>query len=781
MQKMKTILIPLTIAVVSLNCLYAHADTQHQPMPRSMVTTSAGKQAATYTLSSSLASQAENKGYYTYEDKRGSTTRYVTHFSPQTRVGTGTNEGDGVKFTVKLDYDSTKFDWEGMGHVNVVKDRSLLMVEFGSVYNEATGKLIYDRTATGTLPEGIYDFSTVFYDLTNGDDIFLVAEKVEIKEGAEVVFRPTDAVNRITMQPLLPNGDKVKLPLVKEGDDGKIEALEPGNVDFLTLNASFTFGDQLGGYSFYIPAEGRLEGAPEFASVTWRFNNVSDNYTATLLTVATIIDGDNVKEYYSHIIPEHLVTGTYQTDVNNYTDINWSGVKSNLAQFDALGKRSCEMIRFTEFACGRQLGGFITGWYDYKFTERLFAPSPNASLERVTVAYEPYIHEYTADNSPEPEVYHEYVARGTYGQPIFVENGEKISRSVRTNDYSSYFFTDEHYGQNEVKWFPTHERFDYCPSATDIILGNTVPIFTTLGLIWHTDWENFANVCHPVGTLSTGRLGEQNEGYLHNTDYKVTYNGEQVAEGKNYYNSFLGPWWYGGTHAPGVYDYEFSQDYILVDGNTASNKCSLHIDETTGDCDAPTLQHLMTRNADDFITDRFKTAQGAFIEFAGGDFNTYENDRCNLYHYEKAAAVKAEWTPHGCDDWHELAVTEVADGFKWGWGDLYRARLDGVTLPSESKWYDLRLTMVDKAGNTQRQTLSPAFRIQNVSGIEAVKGEASTVIGVDGAIINISTGRVEVYSLDGRKVADTDAQRIAMAPGIYIVKSATQSAKVMVK
>lgn len=320
---------------------------------------------------------------------------------------------------------------------------------------------------------------------------------------------------------------------------------------------------------------------------------------------------------------------------------------------------------------------------------------------------------------------------------------------MRYTDFTSYFFTEEAYGESEIQWFPTHDRFDYTAETTDIVLGNSVPIINTLPLIWHTDWMNPETCSYPLGVLYCGRLGEFNQGCLNLTDYSIQYNGEIVGEGDAFVRQFLGPWWYGGSHEPGVYDYAFTQSHVLVDGAPASVTANVHIDQTTGDMEAPTLQHLMTRDADDFITDRFASPKGAFIEFCGGDFRRYEKELYqSIFNYEKAAEVKTEWAVKDSGEWHELEVVEVPGGYRQGWGDLYRVELDDINQPSDSKWYDLRITMVDNAGNYQQQVLSPAFSIENVTG-----GTNIELIGVDTAAASREVSAI--YDINGQRLSQT--------------------------
>ncbi len=73
------------------------------------------------------------------------------------------------------------------------------------------------------------------------------------------------------------------------------------------------------------------------------------------------------------------------------------------------------------------------------------------------------------------------------------------------------------------------------------------------------------------------------------------------------------------------------------------------------------------------------------------------------------------------------------------------------------------------------------------SGVDSPIAEtatAATVYGSNGAIVVISDSKVEVYSLSGAKIAADNAtgrREISVAPGIYIVRTANSTTKVIVK
>ena len=72
-----------------------------------------------------------------------------------------------------------------------------------------------------------------------------------------------------------------------------------------------------------------------------------------------------------------------------------------------------------------------------------------------------------------------------------------------------------------------------------------------------------------------------------------------------------------------------------------------------------------------------------------------------------------------------------------GWGKFYKVSLSSVAEASANQWYDLRLTLKGADGETTVQTISPAFKIKEVSSVEDLTD------GIDQAEI------AAVYSLQG--------------------------------
>ena len=86
------------------------------------------------------------------------------------------------------------------------------------------------------------------------------------------------------------------------------------------------------------------------------------------------------------------------------------------------------------------------------------------------------------------------------------------------------------------------------------------------------------------------------------------------------------------------------------------------------------------------------------------------------------------------------------------------------------------MTVTDKAGNTQTQTLSPAFRIDEQVSLDNLMVDSNVTVSVEGSQLTVTGASdnavVEVYDLAGRKVIEAKSLSVSLDGfmGTYIVK-----------
>lgn len=214
----------------------------------------------------------------------------------------------------------------------------------------------------------------------------------------------------------------------------------------------------------------------------------------------------------------------------------------------------------------------------------------------------------------------------------------------------------------------------------------------------------------------------------------------------------------------------FTYDNILIDGEIdGCVTAELGIKKGEGmDADfiPPVLTFLGMHDTKGNLTDRFDTASDGTVEFYAGDF--YFDFNWSLTEYENyprymcrtIPSVKVEYAPYQTDNFAELTVTEVPEKYFYpGWGNYYTVPLKNVSAKSANAWFDLRISLEDEAGNTHVQTLSPAFRVNDASGVETVYSDTDSREAV-------------YYDMMGRRIVNP-------ADGIFIERRGNVSRKVM--
>ncbi len=224
-------------------------------------------------------------------------------------------------------------------------------------------------------------------------------------------------------------------------------------------------------------------------------------------------------------------------------------------------------------------------------------------------------------------------------------------------------------------------------------------------------------------------------------------------------------------------------DYnVLVDGMSGRNNAEIGFRWGNEDPLPPTVTSLQIRNNQDKVTDYLAAGEGAFIEIFAADFFYKQGEnRLNQNYAEEflyldtnpIKELKVEYAPTGTVNFVELPVEEIPELFYMpGYGYCYRANLDNVVNNGEAQWYDIRVTVADMADNYQRQTLTPAFKID----------PAMVSVGELRSDIESMTN-MEVWTIDGtlyKKSARKEDLK-NLPKGLYILRANDKVVKYLSK
>ena len=320
-----------------------------------------------------------------------------------------------------------------------------------------------------------------------------------------------------------------------------------------------------------------------------------------------------------------------------------------------------------------------------------------------------------------------------------------------------------------------HPRFsfEYNPEVIPTF-GNSVPVLVA-ATMWQPTYPNYSGLL----PLYFGRLGEYMEPDLYAGWTEVNVDGEKIFGGNM---QELIAWSSSEFSLPkhsGKYTFTIEDDCPMVDGKEGFNRTVIKTDASGSDREAPTLTMLNFRNSLDKITDRFNEPADGTLEFSAADLNSAVNDfGIKWFAVDSPASVKVEYAPEDSEDFRKLEATEIPEFyFEPCFGSFYRAPLEAISSYSPSGWYKLRLTVADAAGNTQEQTISPAFHIDNLSSINEVSNDSS--INREGNVFS-ADGMISLYDTTGRLLKSGKGTLSADGlHGVFIVKAAGKSLKVI--
>ena len=150
------------------------------------------------------------------------------------------------------------------------------------------------------------------------------------------------------------------------------------------------------------------------------------------------------------------------------------------------------------------------------------------------------------------------------------------------------------------------------------------------------------------------------------------------------------------------------------------------------------------------------------IVYAGAFKLLTDENGYSWYGYEPLANIEVEYSAYGKNDWSALDISENPEKFFMpGCGECYEANLASVNQKSATGWFDLRISIRDSTGNHQTQTISPAFKIEELAGVETIGiGESA------------ADGRF--YNLKGQEILNPE-------PGQIVIKiSGNSSSKIRI-
>lgn len=238
------------------------------------------------------------------------------------------------------------------------------------------------------------------------------------------------------------------------------------------------------------------------------------------------------------------------------------------------------------------------------------------------------------------------------------------------------------------------------------------------------------------------------------TKFYVTYNGEKVHESNDLYTYFNWEFeWAEAAKPSGKMLHTYTNSNIKVDGIDGSNITEVYYDENNEDTSVPTIQFVRFSDKEGMPKIKLKSSDNPKVEIYAGDW-AYNNET-NTMDFSEIESIVAEYARNGSQEFTKLNLDYKPENYFRGYGQYFTANLEEITSDG---WYDFRIIVTDKTGNYQKQTISPAFRIE--SGNDGIENIMESVTYAD------------VYTLSGIQIGhrlDTTGIR-SLPKGIYILR-----------
>lgn len=666
-----------------------------------------------------------------------------------------------------------------------------------TVYNEeGYSKIIevdqFDRfgnftgitSVTTRLPKGTYDCIADFIHidpevLCEGymNPIFYIVENLIVEDACKVELHPEKSTVCLNMEPSLPGGEKMKFRKIIHYGEDDFDIVEEGNIwndhniKLILFKGTPVYYAETG-----VPAV-EYVGASDIKHDPYIYHNfyvnpVSDNYIFRMVNL---------------ICPFDLDKGLF--------------------------------IAATECLGGKE--GIYTN-SDYIHDDSQITPQPSISS----------IQDYIADNSVLPYILqinlycdphlYKYGDEIAYDTPHYWDNIWSSGPEKPINDnylyfcyrkgiadgvieypergYNEYFETlSSHYfplakegvtlacfpfgklGVDEsdmsiYQTFPGNSTYSTLLENLNLQIGGSAPL-----LISYISRKYDKAIRDYFKYFDGGYTGRVNGNIL--TDEALA-NCIIKLEDKEVFNGILNDveeWMKANRDCVGQIEIDLSTQNFEIDGLKGGNNAVIRYNNTKEDAIPPTVTMMQFRNKEGKVAQQFATANDGEILLSAAELTLLlakEPNKNGLitswYGFSEPAKVVVTCKPYGSDldTFDKIELTVQPELFQTGFGAMYKGSLADVTLKSETCWFDLTINVEDALGNSQTQTISPAFKIESLSGTKGLNDNEEIRVTGNSIITDLP---VRIYNLNGLQVSGSN-----LSSGIYFVVFKDKAIKVLI-
>lgn len=609
----------------------------------------------------------------------------------------------------------------------------------GVVYNKDFKEQFYLYSSSPSsdmqLPEGTYDMFMSFYGTTN---YYVFKENVTVKDGDVIEFDQAEAVNDVTYKFYDENNNELFMDVY----DGSLQ-VEDGTADDMSKLTALIHKD----YGLVSLITNR--GFPQQGMLMEFFvNDLSSSYT---IANATRIVANDKTYIYKKVVKDVKPGQTEVLEGDNLMEcVTKFDVMNHVENVPVQGYRFSIISNGIAVATEKDFVAEMES-EDNTVTTMLYCPED----EDINVMYTPMLANYSAEVNDGYTTYMEYY--GASGcQMMGDKNGIRYVNSGTDYDNNGFNAIDAY---SHVMMYPGIKDLSFANKDGKMTYGNVCPTTSLRTIRYKIDdyvvgWDNH---------FFNGRYGEQY--------------GAEAFKAKVERNETQGP-----------SSLVITNDLVTVDGMPGKNVTEINYDLSKDDFTAPTLQTLTFKNDKGIITDRLEKTEGSTIILTGGDFNYNFNEETYSGFFTCGEAdVKLYYSESGQENWKELAVNEIAEKKSMPYfGNYYEAATDDIKSEKENHWFDLKICFKDKEGNSQTQTVCPAFMIKNSedTGIDEVNAANESLTMMAGKVCISVNAEITITDVCGTVIRSTYGKKIStdnLIPGAYIVTARTDKGAVITK
>lgn len=317
------------------------------------------------------------------------------------------------------------------------------------------------------------------------------------------------------------------------------------------------------------------------------------------------------------------------------------------------------------------------------------------------------------------------------------------------------------YKRNAIE--PMDPALTYLPAQKKVVDGNSCPI--AVGTIHQTFDDEYECYYPKFEYKYVGLNGEERQADLFFAQKNLKIDGKNFTGVDGDFSSWVDVWLEGG-HKGSVFEYATTTETASVNNTKSKSTMTIRWKQDGQDNIPPSLTNLQFRNASGELTHSFGVNEDVKITLTAADFmqketENYASGMVRYWYQPVEAECLIEFAPSGTAAFKAVQSSKLSTSVIPSFGHLYASTVPAADLVGKTGAYDVRITVTDKAGNAQIQTVSPAFFVGNSSKVDDIVNPEE-----DGPAV--------YYDLFGRKVANP-------AAGIYVKIVNGKATKVAIK